>query len=188
MAVSQQGKSAALEVSLAKIPEEGLAFQAEVSAAYLRLPEVAEVEFPVPVLVRGLLTKVGEQAYFHGVTSGTLAVLCSRCLEVVQSPFSMEMRVIYFPPSAHVQIDGEDGVDADEELDLYSHDGMTLDLRPPVHDIVALALPIQPLCRPDCLGLCQVCGENRNAVACACDAAGDLRFASLQQLRFPKTS
>ena len=189
MAVSQQGNSAALEVGLAKIPDEGLAFEAEVTAAYLQLPETTEVELSAPILVRGQLTKVGEQVYFRGLTRGTLMVPCSRCLEMLQSQFMMEIHVVYLPPSTRLHIEGEDGVDADDELDLYSHDGMTLDLRPPVRDIVLLAFPIQPLCRPDCLGLCQVCGENRNEVACTCQtAAGDPRFASLQQFRFPKTS
>jgi len=96
--------------------------------------------------------------------------------------------VVYLPPSLRLQIEGEDGVDAEEELDLYTHDGIALDLQPPVYDNVLLAFPIQSLCRPDCAGLCQVCGGNRNEIACDCqEAVGDPRFALLQQLRFPKT-
>lgn len=189
MAALQQGSSAALEVSLAKIPDEGLAFEAEVSPADFAFPSDTEVELPRPIQVRGQFTKVGEQAYFHGTARGTLAVECSRCLETMQSPFVAEIRVVYLAPSARLRIEGEDGVDADDELDLYTHDGMTLDLRPPVYDQVLLAFPLQPLCRPDCAGLCHVCGENRNEVACTCQTTeGDLRFTVLQQLRFPKTS
>jgi uncharacterized protein len=69
------------------------------------------------------------------------------------------------------------------------HDGIALDLQPLVHDHVLLAFPIQPLCRPECAGLCQVCGENHNEVQCACQAeATDPRFALLQQFRFPERS
>jgi uncharacterized protein len=189
VAASQQGSSAALMVSIARIPDEGLAFQAEVAATYLQLPRATEVELPTPVQVRGWLTKVAEQVYFQGTTRGTLAVPCSRCLDIIHSEFVAEMRVMYLPPSTRLQIEGEEGVDAEDELDLYTHDGLTLDLRPPVHDHVLLAFPIQPLCRPDCAGLCQVCGGNRNEVPCACQAdEGDPRFALLKQLHFPKMS
>ena len=189
MAASQQGSSAALMVSIARIPDEGLAFQAEVAATHLQLPRATEAELPTPVQVRGWLTKVAEQVYFQGTTRGTLAVPCSRCLDIIHSEFVAEMRVVYLPPSTRLQIEGEEGVDAEDELDLYTHDGLTLDLRPPVHDHVLLAFPIQPLCRPDCAGLCQVCGENRNEVPCACQAdESDPRFALLKQLHFPKMS
>ncbi len=136
MAASQQGNSAALVVNIANIPEEGLAFQAEVTAAPLQLPPTTEVELSTPVQVRGWLTKVAEQVYFQGTVRGTLAAPCSRCLDIIHSDFTAEMRVVYLPPSTRLQIEGEEGVDAEEELDLYMHDGTTLDMRPPVHDNV----------------------------------------------------
>ena len=189
MAASQQGNSAALVVNIANIPDEGLAFQAEVTATYLQLPPITEVEFSMPLQVRGWLTKVAEQVYFQGTVRGTLAVACSRCVDIIHRDFTAEMRVVYLPPSTRLQIEGEEGVDAEEELDLYMHDGTILDLRPPVYDNILLAFPVQPLCRPDCAGLCQVCGGNRNEVLCTCqETAGDPRFALLKQFQFPKTS
>jgi uncharacterized protein len=189
VAASQQGNPAALVVNLASIPEEGLAFQAEVMATHLQLPPTAEVELPTPIQVQGWFTKVAEQVYFQGTLHGTLTAQCSRCVDLIQSDFTAQMRVVYLPPSTRLQIEGEEGVDAEDELDIYMHDGVLLDLRPPVHDNVLLAFPVQPLCRPDCAGLCQVCGGNRNEVPCTCqEAEGDPRFALLKQLQFPKTS
>jgi uncharacterized protein len=189
VAASQQGNPAALVVNIASIPDAGLAFQAEVMAIHLQLPPTTEVELPTPIQVRGWLTKVTEQVYFQGTLQGTLAVQCSRCVDTIQSDFTAQMRVVYLPPSTRLQIEGEEGVDAEDELDLYMHDGVLLDLRPPVHDNVLLAFPVQPLCRPDCAGLCQVCGGNRNEVPCTCqEAEGDPRFALLKQLQFPKMS
>ena len=186
MAALQQGSPAALVVSIAKIPDAGLEFQAEVTAAHLQLPPTAEVELPSPMQVRGRFSKVAEQVYFQGTTCGTLAVSCGRCLDLIHSDFTVEMRVVYLPPSTGLHIEGEEGVDTEDELDLYTHDGISVDLQPPVHDHVLLAFPIQPLCRPDCAGLCQVCGGNRNEVPCTCETdAGDPRFALLKQLRFP---
>jgi len=189
VAASQQGNPAALVVNIASIPDAGLAFQAEVMAIHLHLPPTTEVELPTPIQVRGWLTKVTEQVYFQGTLQGTLAAQCSRCVDTIHRDFTAQMRVVYLPPSTRLQIEGEEGVDAEDELDLYMHDGVLLDLRPPVHDNVLLAFPVQPLCRPDCAGLCQVCGGNRNEVPCTCqEAEGDPRFALLKQLQFPKMS
>ena len=61
--------------------------------------------------------------------------------------------------------------------------------RPPVYDQVVLAFPVQPLCRPDCAGLCQICGGNRNEASCTCRAeSGDPRFALLKNLSFSEPS
>lgn len=189
MAALQQGSSAALAVNIATIPEEGSAFQAEITAAALQVPPEAVSALSTPVDVRGRLTRVAEQVYFQGTIRGTLDLPCSRCLDTIHSNFATDVRVVFLPPSSRLETEGEEGVDSEDELDLYTHDGLVLDLRPLVHDHVLLAFPIQPLCRPDCAGLCQVCGENRNEVQCTCRAeSGDPRFALLQQLRFPERS
>src|SRR5574341_2583443 len=153
---------------IAKIPEEGLEFQAEVTATHLQLPPASEVEFPMPIQVRGRFTKVAEQVYFQGTICSTLVVPCSRCLDSIHNDFAADLRVVYLPPSTRLHLAGEEGVESEDELDLYTHDGSTLDLQPPVHDYVLLAFPIQPLCRPDCAGLCQVCGGNRKIGRASC--------------------
>lgn len=189
MAALQQGSSAALTVNIATIPDKGLAFRTEVTAVALQVPPETARELPTPIAVYGRLTRVTEQVYFQGSIRGTLAIPCSRCLDIIHSDFVTDVRVVFLPPSARLATEGEEGVDTDDELDLYVHDGIALDLQPLVHDHVLLAFPIQPLCRPECAGLCQVCGENRNEVQCACQAEStDPRFALLQQLRFPERS
>jgi len=58
-----------------------------------------------------------------------------------------------------------------------------LDLNVLVETETTLALPMKPLCREDCLGLCPVCGGNRNVVTCGCrDRAPDPRLAVLKDL------
>jgi len=58
-----------------------------------------------------------------------------------------------------------------------------LDLSALIETETTLAVPMKPLCRDDCLGLCPVCGGNRNVTACACAArATDPRLAVLKDL------
>ena len=55
----------------------------------------------------------------------------------------------------------------------------TLDLDGFVTEEVVLALPSVILCRPDCKGLCPVCGRDRNESECGCEAPGDPRWSAL---------
>ncbi len=65
----------------------------------------------------------------------------------------------------------------------YPFEGDQVDLAPLVHDAVLLDLPLAPLCREDCAGLCPVCGADRNEEACGCAPERDPRWAMLDALR-----
>lgn len=79
-----------------------------------------------------------------------------------------------------------DRVAGDEET--YPLEGDVLDLAPLVHDAILLELPLAPLCRPDCAGLCPICGIDRNEASCTCSPAPDPRWAMLDELRFGEHS
>ena len=189
VALSQQGSVAALVIDVLRIPDEGLSLNVEVSAEELRLPQAAEVTFPNPVRILGYLSQVAEQVYFQGTIAGTMSMPCSRCVETMTHDFEVETQVMFLPPSAADSHDDSEAVGLEDEPDLYTHDGMKLDLAPPVYDQVVLAFPVQPLCRPDCAGLCQICGGNRNEAFCTCRAEnGDPRFSLLKNLSFSEPS
>ena len=62
--------------------------------------------------------------------------------------------------------------------------GEQLDLAEMVREAVLLEAPTNPLCRPDCAGLCPVCGVDRNEAACSCDTTvRDERWAALDALK-----
>jgi uncharacterized protein len=69
------------------------------------------------------------------------------------------------------------------EDDLYPIVDDTIDLGPLVRDAIVLELPMAPLCRDDCRGLCPHCGTDRNESACSCVAPPDPRWANLDVLR-----
>jgi len=59
----------------------------------------------------------------------------------------------------------------------------SIDIEPMVRDAVLLAVPFSPLCRPDCRGLCERCGGNRNLDRCSCTTQqADPRWAALDNL------
>ncbi len=75
-----------------------------------------------------------------------------------------------------------------DDDEAYPLSGDFVDLLPLVHDAVLLELPIAPLCRPECAGLCPNCGIDRNEATCACAPEPDSRWATLDALRFEDDS
>jgi uncharacterized protein len=68
--------------------------------------------------------------------------------------------------------------------DAFELHGDQLDLEPVVREALLLELPLAPLCRPDCAGLCPVCGANRNDRDCGhTEAPIDHRWSALEGLR-----
>jgi len=176
----------ALVIDLAKIATYGMTLETAVEPALLQLPPDEIVARAIRVQAE--LTKVTEQVYVQGYIAGTVTAPCSRCLEMVDDHFLAEFQVAFLPPGM-LGVDDEDNREGSDDLDLYLHDGIRLDLRPLVRDQVMVSLPVQTLCREDCAGLCQVCGGNRNEQPCSCqESNGDPRFAILRRLTMPESS
>ena len=96
---------------------------------------------------------------------------CMRCLE---------------PASPLVGVDSREVSQPSEELDSPYLDGDVLDIHAWSHDALALAMPAKLLCRPDCAGLCPVCGANLNVAGPDHhhERQPDSRWAKLSELRF----
>ena len=71
-----------------------------------------------------------------------------------------------------------------EELDEDYFQGDELDLNVLLREQILLALPLKPLCREECRGLCRQCGANLNRESCSCAAPGfNSSFAALEKLK-----
>jgi uncharacterized protein len=103
----------------------------------------------------------------------TLDGPCVRCLEPAGVTVEVDDRQIDQP--------GED-----EDLSSEYLTGDELDVHAWARDALALALPVQIVCREDCLGLCPVCGEdlNRAGAGHVHESEPDKRWAKLSELRF----
>ena len=186
--IPPQDEALALVIGIAQITDDGLALDVAVAPEGLQVPPDAETAVSGTVQVRGRLSKMAEQIYFQGKIHGVMTAPCSRCLETAHTSFVVDTRVVFLPLTSDSPHD-ESGLSSSDDLDLYFHDGLVVDLRALVRDQVVLAYPVQLLCREDCAGLCQVCGKNRNIEPCTCQGQeSDPRFAILQQLRLPRTS
>lgn len=109
----------------------------------------------------------------EGTVTAPWEGICRRCAE----PVSGELRI-----HVHERFADAPLADASDD-DLYPVVDDTLDLTPLVRDALVLELPMAPLCRDDCAGLCPQCGANRNEGPCGCVAPRDPRWANLDVLR-----
>jgi uncharacterized protein len=103
----------------------------------------------------------------------TLTGPCMRCLEPAEPSYAVDAREVSQP--------GET-----DELDSPYVQAGVLDLRRWSRDAFALALPAKLLCRPDCAGLCPICGADLNAAGPDHhhEREPDPRWAKLSELRF----
>ncbi len=124
-----------------------------------------------------LLEAVMEGVLVTGTAQAELVGECARCLEPIADSVSVDFCELF------VYEDKEDTVE-DGELDVSRLEGDLLDLEPVLRDAVVLALPFQPLCTPDCPGLCPDCGVAlAGSPEHTHDAPLDPRWAALAALR-----
>ncbi len=91
--------------------------------------------------------------------------VCARCLSPYTVDLDLEFEEEFLPRRDIATGEVVEVLDESYEID----ERHTLDLGAAVAEYAALAMPIKPLCAPDCAGLCPRCGVNLNEVTCACD-------------------
>jgi uncharacterized protein len=116
----------------------------------------------------GVVVTGSVSAPWHGV--------CRRCTKDVGGVLSVPVRERFVTAAS-----GQSGALEDELAYPIVED--ELDLGPMVRELITLELPLAPLCREDCQGLCPHCGIDRNEESCDCVAPRDLRWANLDVLR-----
>jgi uncharacterized protein len=132
--------------------------------------------------------------------SAVMEMTCGRCLEPFTLPVYEDVRTRFVPPAEFAKVtaetaarDGglESGDSGEEEAEseanadvvgLAEYRDDKIDLTDVVREQLYLALPMKPLCREECKGLCPVCGVNRNRETCTCQEVWvDPRMAALKK-------
>ncbi len=137
------------------------------------------VAAPVGLSLR--LLKDGVKYRLVGNVTTTLRQQCGRCLEGFDVATDLPIDLMYLPHSENSG-EGESEL-SDEDLSTAFYREEQIDLAQMVREQFQLSLPMKPLCRDDCDGLCPACGINRNRERCSCDTSWrDPRLAALETL------
>lgn len=131
--------------------------------------ELTAVPEDVPIELELTLESVVEGIFVRGSAAGRYRMRCARCLKEFDRDFDVTMQELYVR---------EPGPEDDYVLEA----DLALDPEPMVRDAVVLEMPFSPLCRPDCLGLCEICGGDRNLGECPGHTSVDPRWAALDAL------
>ncbi len=112
----------------------------------------------------------------------TMEAACDRCLEQAQFAIDAPFDLFYRPAETGPSSDEVLISDAESEVAFYESGGV--ELKEILREHILLSMPMQRICRESCLGICPVCGQNRNVHECDChqDAVDD-RWAALKRLR-----
>lgn len=149
-----------------QLTPEGIVFDGEEPVAILEIADTPELSFPTPIHYRLKASLVSSGVLVEGETWTGIAAQCGRCLEM----FETEIRatdICHFYENV-----------SEPELDV------TEDIR----EDLLLAVPPNPICDEDCLGLCLKCGGNRNLKPCKCHEKkpGNPAWGDLDNLKFEK--
>ena len=156
-----------MRFDIKEIGDDGLVVDVPVTGAWLaeECPGIEATLGPKGLRLRGSLQKSGDDVLLRGTLSGDLKTVCVRCLEEARIGVSLPFLTTFMEKS---EDDEEEEEDAD--MDVATFDGEEIDLGPEIRDQLMLTLPMNPVCREDCKGLCSVCGGNRNQTPCTCEA------------------
>ncbi|WP_293555338.1 DUF177 domain-containing protein [Phascolarctobacterium sp.] len=156
------------EIKKRLVGEKTLAY--ELSPAELEIePYVMAIEGTVHL--EGSMSNVGDVLLLQAKMQAKVQRTCGRCLKDFTGVTEAEVVEKFYPASAeHI------------ENDAFVYDSDVIDITAPLREGLLLAEPMQALCKPDCRGLCPVCGADLNDGDCGCDRfTVDPRLAALKQ-------
>jgi uncharacterized protein len=140
-----------------------------------------EARLAGPITGHARLHRTNESIVVDGVAHIPVLLECSRCLAEFTTTLDAPLRETFYP-----SIDIETGLPVrlpEDETAFTIDDHHQIDLREAIRQTLVLALPIQPLCREDCKGLCPECGRDLNVEPHTHESEErDERFAALRQL------
>ncbi len=146
---------------------EHLAVRAPIAGLHVtasEVPPAADVQLDV------VLEAVEGAVVVAGTARAPWRGECRRCLRPIEGEVDTTVEELFMTEP--------------EEGEAYPIAGDHIDLEPMAREAVVLGLPLAPLCRPDCKGLCPVCGADLNQGPCGCpEPEADPRWAALDALR-----
>lgn len=163
-----------MELSVAVAQKQvGEPFPFEISEAFGPIPYGGRtVDFAAPVRVYGTFVFDGKAFTVAAEAETILKSVCARCAKPFDEPLAFPVNAMFVKAA-----------EASGDTDAYPYTGDTLDVTKAVLDEFFLSLPLVSECRPDCKGLCPVCGCDRNVQTCHCQPTeAQSAFAALSAL------
>jgi uncharacterized protein len=137
--------------------------------------DLPQINIPPDLHLRSLTgymraTRTPQGILLQAAFQTSISLECVRCLTSFEQALHVEFTELYAFSQRYVTDSG-----------LIMPETGIIDLEPVFREYILLEVPISPLCRPDCKGLCPICGNNLNESTCHHEQeTGDPRLASLR--------
>ena len=161
---------ALLRINVGFIVNESIGYRREFS---IEIPEISFKDDLTVVELNGsvLVSRTTEGLLVQGKGQAKTFDVCVYCLEGFQQLLTFDFVEMYTFPTHAV-----------EETELILSDDLQINLAPLLWEYLELEIPINPVCRSDCKGLCPICGGNLNNASCNHD--DELLDPRLSKLRY----
>lgn len=167
-------------ISLDSVLDEPVRFDFELAFSAAAIDREPLVEI-APVRIEGEVSRIEGGHVLEARLAYQGMLECSRCL--VHYPFANREEFSLLLYRRKPIAEGELSLEKDD-LDAFFYDDPALSVVPIAEERVQMAVPMKPLCREDCRGLCPQCGRDRNVSECDCVAESiDPRWKVLELLK-----
>lgn len=157
----------------------GAALEADIHEEQVRLDNDLKVIGPIDGYAR--MRRVNQGLLIDGWVDLTAELECARCLKHFEQPMHVTFEERFYPTVDVVTGTPLPPIDEDDVFPIDEHH--QVDLTEAIRQAVLLAIPMVPLCKEDCAGLCSQCGHDLNLGPCNCqEPEADTRLSVLKQL------
>jgi uncharacterized protein len=154
-----------MRIVVSEIPEEGLTVR--ITGDSLDREALRGIAFEAPPVGDAFVERVGLHVLIRGHLKAVLEIECSRCVDRVSFPLDIDFRHTLRPYDKKLSNFKEVELHT-EDLEFGHYEDDFVELGPIIEEHIVLSLPMKPLCRDDCKGLCPRCGSNLNESSCSC--------------------
>lgn len=185
-----------MNIIIKDIPEEGRELSLDAAKdGWFRgvltqaLPEMYHPEDEGKALFN--LMRTGANVDCRGDVACVYHPVCSRCLKIFKNRLDVPVHLTLAPlyeSERQLKLEDKDEVALiKEDLEFAFYEGETFSLSDIIREQIILAIPLQPLCKTSCKGLCQQCGKDLNEGPCGCSPNHeDPRWRPLKSLKLEK--
>lgn len=179
-----------LIINVENLAEQGIELREEFDRSWLiNIPEYTrdnDLGFVKDkIKISGSVSKEGNNLHLRGKVKLVIHTFCSRCGEEMDYNLDSDFELVLMPGKE--RITEQERQLSPEDFDHIFYQGPEIDLSPYFREQIALEIPIQFLCKPECRGICPGCGCNLNYENCKCQKEeGDPRLSLLRQLKISK--
>ena len=169
-----------MDILLDEIPEGGYVLNSEIPKADFYF-EDDDVKLYEPVYITITIRKSSKELFIKGKVKTCLELECSRCLENFLFYVNEQFEAYYIHKDQ--KSDKEEMELKKDDMDVSFFEGDSIDLTDVIREQILLTVPMTPVCKSSCRGLCSNCGQNLNQGKCACRSySTDSRWSALSKL------